>query len=164
MNKVFLRRFWHSKICLLGFGLIGAVLLNWQANQNSIADEPAVQKPLVTISTETTRITAPLKPSGYPDYLAALNQAMSKGVTPENNAVVLLLRMGGPKLIEGPAEEIYRRLQIEPLPEHGDYLVDMRTYLHSHPDYVKFKLYQFNADGLDKIVDAMKERLDTARL
>ena len=44
---------------------------------------------LVTISKETTYITEPLRADGYPDYVAALNQRFSQGVTPENNAAVL---------------------------------------------------------------------------
>ena len=63
------------------------------------AEPPAKTKPrvLVTISKATTYITEPLRSDGYPDYIAALNQRLSKGVTPENNAVVLFWRAMGPK-------------------------------------------------------------------
>ena len=43
-----------------------------------------------TISKETTYVTRPLDQDGYVDYLAALNEAASEGVTVENNAAVLL--------------------------------------------------------------------------
>src|SRR4029078_1861738 len=56
-------------------------------------------KPKITISKETTYITEPLRPDGYPDYVAALNQRMSLGVTPENNAAVLLQKAFGPSEI-----------------------------------------------------------------
>ena len=50
------------------------------------AEEPL----LVTISKETTRITAHLKDNGYPDYVGGLNAQMSKGITAENNLVVAI--------------------------------------------------------------------------
>jgi hypothetical protein len=43
-----------------------------------------------TISKETTYVTRPLDQDGYVDYVAALNEAASQGVTVENNAAVLL--------------------------------------------------------------------------
>src|SRR5687768_8112036 len=49
------------------------------------------------ISRATTFIEEPLRPDGYPDYIEALNARMSEGVTPENNAAVLLMRAIGPK-------------------------------------------------------------------
>ena len=50
----------------------------------------------ITISEETTFLTEPLDADGYVDYIAALNAAASKDVTPENNAVVLLAQAFGP--------------------------------------------------------------------
>ncbi len=47
----------------------------------------------IEIGVETTRITAPLTAEGYPDYAGALNDKMGAGVTKENNAAVLLLRL-----------------------------------------------------------------------
>jgi hypothetical protein len=72
----------------------------------------------VTISYDTTRITAPLTPQGYPDYLAALNAELSKGVTPENNAAPLLARVVSRRFLE----EIWRKpvfdyLGLSDLPE-----------------------------------------------
>lgn len=55
---------------------------------------------LVTISKETTYITEPLHPDGYPDYVAVLNQQFSEGVTPENNSAVLFLKAVGPKILD----------------------------------------------------------------
>ncbi len=40
----------------------------------------------------TTVISEPVKPDGTIDYLTFLNERLSEGVTPENNAVVLLVR------------------------------------------------------------------------
>src|SRR5262249_23075355 len=39
-----------------------------------------------TVSAETTYVTGPLDELGYVDYAAALNERLSRGVTPENNA------------------------------------------------------------------------------
>jgi hypothetical protein len=49
----------------------------------------------IDISSETTRITSPLKANGLPDYVAARNAACSQGVTAENNAAPDLFRIVG---------------------------------------------------------------------
>jgi hypothetical protein len=49
--------------------------------------------PKITISRETTFVTGPLRPDGSVDYLAAINERYSKGVTPDNNAAVPLLQV-----------------------------------------------------------------------
>jgi hypothetical protein len=78
----------------------------------------------VTISKETTYITEPLRKDGWPDYVAALNQQASKGVTPENNAAVLFWKAMGPAAIGSNCREKYfQMLGIPPLPEKGDYFV-----------------------------------------
>src|SRR5262245_33592389 len=60
-------------------------------------DEPAANPPKgkFTISKETTYVTGPLDKDGYIDYAAALNERLGQGVTPENNANVLLWRAMG---------------------------------------------------------------------
>src|SRR5438552_3526184 len=86
------------------FGMVLAVLLasvlGWTAERPKPAgatSAPAKPKAKITISKGTTRITEPLTPDGYPDYLEWLNRKYSKGVTPDNNAVVLLWRIVGPR-------------------------------------------------------------------
>jgi hypothetical protein len=107
------------------------------AAQKPSADKPAAQataKPrvLVTISKETTYITEPLRPDGYPDYLAALNQRASKGVTAENNAAVLFWRAMGPGSIDAKNRDAYfKMLGIPPLLEEGTYFVTLHKYLKS---------------------------------
>jgi len=49
-----------------------------------------------TVGKETTYITGPLDKDGYIDYAAALNKRLSKGVTPANNANVLIWKALGP--------------------------------------------------------------------
>jgi hypothetical protein len=113
----------------------------------------AGKRPVVTISKETTYITEPLRPDGYPDYLAALNQRMSKGVTPENNAAVALLQAFGPNPLNSGQrdgllssksqpgeyrEKFYKMLRIAPLRDRGDYFVDYDDYIKQHaPDALK---------------------------
>ena len=108
--------------------------------------------PLVAISKETTYITEPLRPDGYPDYLAALNQLANKDVTPENNAAVVLMQAFGPGLVNGGSsddflsseprpreyrEQFYKMLGIAPLPDKGDYFVDYDDYIKKHAPEVR---------------------------
>lgn len=58
------------------------------------ATAPAT-RPAFTLGRKTTRIMEPLLPDGRPDYVTALDQAMSKGVTPENNVLVGMLEVLG---------------------------------------------------------------------
>ncbi|MCL2641282.1 MAG: sigma-70 family RNA polymerase sigma factor [Phycisphaerales bacterium] len=54
-----------------------------------------IGKSPIAVGKETTAITEPLHADGTPDYLAALNARLSKGVTPENNAFVAWLGVMG---------------------------------------------------------------------
>lgn len=83
----------------------------------------------ITVSYDTTRITEPLHPDGGVDYFAALNQQASEGVTPDNNAVVELLRAFGPAKI--PRElrpAFFQMLGMEPLADEGAYFVYVEDY------------------------------------
>lgn len=92
---------------------------------------PARQKQTkITISRETTRLTAPLDERGYVDYVEALNQQMSKGITPETNAAVPIWRALGPgPMPEGNRAELFRRIGIAPLPVEGEYFVDLHEFV-----------------------------------
>src|SRR5690349_1892802 len=50
-------------------------------------------QPWITVSKETTYFTEPLRPDGLVDYPAIINAKLSAGVTPETNAVTLLIRL-----------------------------------------------------------------------
>jgi membrane protease YdiL (CAAX protease family) len=83
-----------------------------------------------TISKETTYITEPLRKDGSVDYVAALNQRFSKGVTPENNSAVLFWKALGPsKIDEKYRRKYFQMLGMPALPKKGDYFVDLETYL-----------------------------------
>jgi hypothetical protein len=74
--------------------------------------------PLV-ISKETTYITEPLCSDGTPDYCAALNQRLSKGVTPENNAAVLFWKAAGPGVINAQDRQRYFNMLGVPVPQEN---------------------------------------------
>src|SRR5439155_27247352 len=83
-----------------------------------------------TISKETTYVTGPLDKDGYIDYAAALNERLSKGVTPENNANVLIWKAIGPRPERREIfAEFFRQLGMEAPPEKGEYYVDLFKYL-----------------------------------
>jgi hypothetical protein len=93
------------------------------------AKKPAKRRPLVTVSKETTFITGPLRKDGTVDYVAALNERSSRGVTPENNAVVLLLKAVARAEIDSKSRErFFKMLGIAPLPEKGSYLESYDAY------------------------------------
>ncbi len=108
----------------------------------TFADEPAATKPDgenaekpnkfgITVSKETTFITEPLNADGTVDYVAAANNMLSKGVTKDNNAAVLIIKAFGPKFFrdEDPAP-ILKVLDIT-LPEDKDGV----QYYHNYLEY-----------------------------
>ncbi len=104
--------------------LVIAILVAVIAVMFYVDHQAAKNRVLVTISKETTYITEPLRPDGYPDYVGALNQRLSKGVTPENNSAVLFWQAVGPsEIMAEQRERFFQMLGISPLPEKGDYFV-----------------------------------------
>ena len=112
-----------AKLCLS----ITAIALVVHAMLGVAEDRADVAPPQgkITIGKDTTYITKPLRSDGYPDYVAALNEIYSRGVTPENNAAVLLQQAFGPgEIKENLRPKFYELLGIKPLPEIGNYIVD----------------------------------------
>ncbi len=115
---------------------------------------PAKPRVLVTISKATTYITEPLRQDGYPDYVAALNQRFSRGVTPQNNAAVLFWKAVGPSSINKKRRAKYfQMLGIPPLPEEGDYFVDLFSYADQQEDGKK----PVDAKSEEEEMEEMKE-------
>ncbi len=87
-------------------------------------------KPLkVTFSRETTHFTKPLLIDGSVDYAGAINDKLSEGVTPDNNAAVALLRVTGPVSDGKPIPDaVFERLGMERLPKDGPYLISIDAY------------------------------------
>jgi len=82
------------------------------------------------IGKETTFVTGPLKPDGSIDYPAALHERWSKGVTPVENAEVLIIRAFGPGAISPELRgQYFERLGIDPLPEQGKYIVTQSSLI-----------------------------------
>jgi hypothetical protein len=116
--------------------LFGSLAFSCLLNSSADAGERAGvrganRKPgVVTLSRDTTYITEPLRQDGYPDYVAALGQRLSRGVTPENNSAVLFINATGPGLI-GPEhrKRYFQALGIAPLPEKGGYFVELNKFV-----------------------------------
>jgi hypothetical protein len=85
-----------------------------------------------TIAPDTTRITSPLSPEGYPDYLASLNQTCSAGVTRENNAAIPLWEAVGMDPGDIPAYKtaIYRTWGVPESP--GPHLKSYKKWANEH--------------------------------
>jgi hypothetical protein len=91
---------------------------------------PAGAGPAITVSKETTYFLGPLKPDGTVDYAAALNHLSAEGVSPANNAAVLLLPAFGAALLgdRADAAEVPARIGARPLTPTGEAFVTMRDY------------------------------------
>ncbi len=125
----------------IGFAaIIGFVISSWCLAQDDKAEKPkaAVPPPKITISKETTWATEPLRADGTVEYLEAVNRLFSKGVTPENNACVLLYQAMGPSP-EGrrQPDAFFRRMGIEPLPEEGLYFQYLGQWVREQPGAAK---------------------------
>ena len=88
-------------------------------------------KSVFTVSRETTYLTEPLMEDGWPDYIRVANERLSKGVTPENNAAVLLCQASGPAsyLDRTLPTRFFKSLGMERPDRGGDYFVDLDTYV-----------------------------------
>ena len=84
----------------LGFAACATVALISVSLRFAVAEEkpekPKSPPPKITISKETTWATEPVRKNGYVDYFEAVNRHFDRGVTPQNNAVVLLYQATGP--------------------------------------------------------------------
>jgi hypothetical protein len=117
-----------ARLCFAILGgalLLVVVILVWKAG-----DAPATTP--FSVSRETTYITEPVDKDGFVDYVAALNDKLSTGVSKENNAVALLCEVFGPKLDNFPLQpEFYKRLGITEPPNKGAYLVSFSWFLNT---------------------------------
>jgi len=82
----------------------------------------------------TTRLIAPVLPDGRIDYLTAMDDMASDGITPQNNAAVLILQALGRKGLASnqPENGVTNRLGMSPLPQNGDYFVTYDDYCTAH--------------------------------
>lgn len=109
-------------MALVSVTTVGTLVIAFSSN----AEPKSPAGPRVTISKATTFLTRPVDKEGHVDYIEALNQRSSIGVTPKNNAAVLLWKAFGPAEIPKPLRPaVFKRLGIKPLPEQGPYYVPL---------------------------------------
>lgn len=93
----------------------------------AVGDEPV--KPKLPLGKDTTVVNGPLDKNGYIDYEAALNERLSKGIKPEQNANVLLWQAFGPR--PGGTKmppDYFKWLGAPEPPEKGDYFVTLEAF------------------------------------
>jgi hypothetical protein len=114
------RFFWRAAIYIICISLvlIAADLLLMQV------------RTIIHPGYDTTRVIAPLRADGRIDYFQALENVYGRGVTPENNAAVPLIRAIGRVALPSnqPPDGITDRLGMAHLPETGDYYVTDDDY------------------------------------
>jgi len=100
------RRGWWKWFASLGLIVVAALAYAFWPDSNTL-----------TVSPTTTVITAPIAPDGLPDYVAYADQLAGRGIKPEQNVFIDLLRAVGPKAYSPNEQvELYRRLGIQPIP------------------------------------------------
>ena len=99
---------------------------DWRGARRNPEGQP---RPKFTPGKETTYVTGPLDADGRIDYAFALNEHLSRGVTPASNATVLLWKAFGPHP-EGVTMPpvFYQWLGIKAPPDRGDYYLDLGKY------------------------------------
>jgi hypothetical protein len=114
---------------LLTLALLGAACRS-KTPEGEPKEQETGKKPKFTVSKETTYVTRPLDKDGYIDYVTALNERLSKGVTPANNANVLLWRALGPRPggVTMPPE-YFKWLGVPQPPDKGDYFLPLRYFI-----------------------------------
>jgi len=115
-------RMFGKTVLFLSVGMV-FMLIVWMV----VNVRPAVKdgQPLVEVSKELTQLEGPLDENGDVDYLEAVNQIYSEGVTPENNALVKIVEAMGPVFEGAPLEdEFFERIGIKKPPINGAYFVN----------------------------------------
>src|SRR5437763_2519971 len=99
--------------------------------QDAKGDPPGQKrKPRFTVGKDTTLVTEPVRKDGRIDYVAAVNERLRQGVTPETNSNVLLWKAFGPRP-EGSLmpPEFFQWLGVPSPPEKGEYFVRLYRYV-----------------------------------
>lgn len=122
------------RAAIIGASMIAAGLVvplrGGQVDAKPAARQTGKPEPRVTVSVTTTRILQPLDGDGYVDYVAAINQRASQGVTPESNAGVWFVRgLGISGMKPAARAQFFKLLKIEPLPERGEYLTEFDEFV-----------------------------------
>jgi RNA polymerase sigma factor (sigma-70 family) len=134
-------------------------------------DASAIASPPFTVSSQTTAITRPLQEDGRIDYVSALNQRDSQGVTLQNNGYVTWLHaLGLPDFSAGKPPSSIREKTISLLGAQGlpaggsiweeyrgrEPLDQSRIRMWKENEYPQFAAYLKRQDGsLDLAVEAV---------
>lgn len=122
----------YSRRLLVGLFALPLILFFGRLTWFIYLSEPSRQ---IAIGPETTYLTGPLTDDGYVDYIAAINERQSEGVTPENNAVVLLVQAYGAEIIhEDTRERYFELLNVTQPPTGREYFIDQVAFAQLHPD------------------------------
>jgi hypothetical protein len=121
----------RNAIALLALGyLITALMVVGNGGEKKAEKN---SRPRITIGKDTTYLTKPRDADGYVDYTAALNERLRQGVTPDNNANVLLWQAFGPiPRGEKVRAEFFAAMGMTAPPEQGDYLIALYPFLKKH--------------------------------
>ena len=84
----------------------------------------------ILVSPETTHFTEPLNDDGLVNLEAALNRHFGNGVSPENNAAVVLYDVLGPAP-EGTrlSDEFFRQLGVAVPPDDGNFFLGLDQWI-----------------------------------
>ena len=133
MDYGHLRQALLPAICLIACLLAAAIA---DDNPDAPTTQPA-ELPF-TISPETTYLTEPLAEDGTVDYIAALNAISSEGVTPDNNAAVLVIQAMGYEARLSDPEDTIRNAVLEQIgataPDEGEGFPSLDEFLDETTD------------------------------
>jgi hypothetical protein len=95
------------------------------------ADDKPQEKPKLPLGKDTTFVVGPLDRDGFIDYEDALNAELGRGITPNQNANVLLIQVFGPAPEGGNGlpPSYFKWLDIPAPPKEGDYFLSLGTLL-----------------------------------
>ena len=114
------RRRWRRWAVLLVIVAL-AVFMYWPTRES------------IRISPQTTVVDGPLNADGTVNYVAAMDRAWAEGVTPENNAAILLLQALGPEILpQATREKVSATLGVSFDPNGGEYYVTWDGWLKAH--------------------------------
>lgn len=106
----------------------------------------------ITVGKDTTLITGPVNADGTVNYVAYLNAKYGKGVTPRNNAVVLLVRASGPGAwLQVTLDKALKGLGMAALPIKGDYLRTWDEFIADHPQGKKYQDSDVEMEAFDAV-------------
>lgn len=107
-------------ILVCGNGFVATLPTNAQADPAKANPPKVTKQKLIKISEKTTRVLGPLDEEGYVDYTAAINEILSKGVTPDNNGAVQFWQaLGSAQIPPDDRKQFFKTLGVEVPPAKG---------------------------------------------